>query len=90
MILQKFFQPLLAIIGERPGRIQLIAVQLLMATGSPESLKMLFASVAIFTHEKVHSDEDTLMQGQISIQSFRDLLCDFFTFKHPVAHTFYP
>jgi hypothetical protein len=33
MILKKFLQSLLAIMGERSGRIQLMAGQFLMATG---------------------------------------------------------
>ena len=53
MILQKFLQPLFSIMGERPGLIQLIAIQFLVAAGGSKGLEMLFASGAIFTHERL-------------------------------------
>ena len=64
MILKKFLQSLLAIMGERSGRIQLMAGQFLMATGGSKGLKMLFASGTIFTHEQMHPYQHTLIKRQ--------------------------
>ena len=63
MILKKFLQPLLTIMGERSGHIQLIAEQFLMAAGGSKGLKMLFAPGAIFTHEQMHPHQHALIKG---------------------------
>jgi len=64
MILKKFLQPLLTIMGERSGHIQLIAEQFLMAAGGSKGLKMLFAPGAIFTHEQMHPHQHALIKRQ--------------------------
>ena len=71
MVLQKFLQPLLPIIGERSGRVQLIAGQFLMTAGGSNGLKMLFASGAIFTHEQVKPHQHALIKGQRPVHGFR-------------------